>query len=768
MKIFKILVTIIFFTFIYLFLTTTNAYALCNADGTICWTDPGTENLLPQEIPTTIVDRPAPVTSSTGERVGNVVTINDATFGDGYQIFRSDGTISTCYCAAGCCGGTTEQVTPVQTFIDTSCPLCECRCEDNIECCSGYKEWDGNTTSLFISIKKKNTLVPGPYTEYKGSGNSIVVDVGDTVYFYPGPAFRRTAQWIATFGAGRTCGWAFFDAAKTHWNCPGVVPVDSAAWTGRIEAFQYSTKEFFYVPIETNYPVVNVAVRDCDRIDCGNWSACNSSGIQTRICTQKLIWSQGSTLCLEDRSVEGRPCAQECTAGEEVSCYGEPIIYSDDGLTWSSAFSPYEYYPAYDPSITYSGSWSGGIDSCYVDTKDAGCHGDDCWYYGASGSTGYVKFAQSAGSEFTMPFRGNKIILTIVGNGYLDLDNDVFMRSYADVYIDGVFKTTISNGGTPCGRGQGSYSRTVGTWTFDTTEGEHVLRYVHKGGTYRPAGKGEKFGLVASILGIRSIEVYSSCNPQGTCPSNPWWQAVGGDVQTNGDLQSNVPTGNVLIDDGAGGYPGVGLYGGLTANTGNGDISNQGWLANSVYNGRVYDSEYFRNLIPSDTVMNSLPQTIGSSDISGGTASGGYTWFTHDGDLTIGSDITLSGGQKAIVFVNGNLNINANVTLNAAGDDFIIFLVGKDADGNGGNIIVDPAATNIDGMYLADDRFNSGVGDQQLVANGSITAWGGVVLGREISGSADPSEQFVFSPGLVMAFPNALSRERIVWREVAP
>ena len=633
----------------------------------------------------------------------------------------------------------------------------ECRCEDNIECCAGYREYDGQETTLYLSVKDKESAVPNPYIEYKRSGNgqaanNVIVDVGDTIYFYPSPAFRRVATYNITLGNYGACGWPWWDAAKTSWSCPYSIVIGSAAFQGTVTAFQYNVVDYWWIPADGEVPVtVNINVRDCDKITCGAWSACGASGTQTRECDQLSPQGTQYKECYHDRFYEGRSCSNQCVAGDEVSCYGEPIIYSPDGLTWSSSFSPREYYPSYDPDLTYTGTWSGGEQWLYGWRVDPGCHGDHCPYPYPQTYIGYGMTTSTAGSSFTLPFRGNRVVIDTIAPIFIYIDVDTYCggvrgpwcynTNSGDFFVDGV--KVLTKGFT--GGGGDPWNRYRSTTTINTTEGEHTLRFVFNSGTW------------VSFLGF---DVYSSCTPQGTCPSNPWWQAVDGDVQTNGDLQSNVPTGQNLIEDGPGGFPGVALYGGLTANTGNGSVSSQGWLTNSVYNGRMYDSQYFKNQIPSTTTMNSLPQTIGSSELAGGTPSGGYTWFSHDGDLVVGSDVTISGGQKTIVFVNGNLDINANITLANPGDDFLIFLTT-------GDITLTPTVTNLAGLYLTDDRFVSGAGDQQLRVVGAVTAWGGMILGREIEGS-EASEIFEFSPGLIMAFPKSLMRERITWKEVAP
>ena len=138
------------------------------------------------------------------------------------------------------------------------------------------------------------------------------------------------------------------------------------------------------------------------------------------------------------------------------------------------------------------------------------------------------------------------------------------------------------------------------------------------------------------------------CNLQ-SCIVGPWWQVVDGDVQTNGDLNSNVPTGYYFGLDGLGGFPGVAKYGGSTDLTAT-KVSEKGWLANSSYappNGRVQNYAYFRRLVPEETMINEIPNGIPFS-LEGTLSADGYYWYEYTGSLPlrIMSDLDLTGKKS--------------------------------------------------------------------------------------------------------------------------
>jgi hypothetical protein len=250
-------------------------------------------------------------------------------------------------------------------------------------------------------------------------------------------------------------------------------------------------------------------------------------------------------------------------------------------------------------------------------------------------------------------------------------------------------------------------------------------------------------------------------------------------LAAKGDLQSRLPLLAFFDELGAGGFPGVPAYSGST-NLSQVSVSETGWLANSVYSPtKIYDSNYFLNAIPEDTVITQISESSidGSFLESGGEASYGYLWYEYDGassgGLTINSAADLGDREVVLIVKNANLNINGNINF-TKGSGFFLAVAGKKDDGSKGDIILDAGVTNLEGIYAADNKFQTGsigTGDSQLVIRGSVAAYGGINLQRDLGDPANqttPAEIFEYAPDLELLFPEKLLTRTINWKEVAP
>ena len=282
-----------------------------------------------------------------------------------------------------------------------------------------------------------------------------------------------------------------------------------------------------------------------------------------------------------------------------------------------------------------------------------------------------------------------------------------------------------------------------------------------------------KFGGVSKCQGTATVNVGS--NPA-------WLQVKDGDVTTNSDLDSPVsPVATIpyFEDIGPGGYPGVPAYGGSTTLTQD-NVSVNGWLAKSGYNAtKVYNSAYFINAIPSNLVPAQIPQNSepGSYFTSGGTLdSYGYSWYEYDAAtagplLTINSNASLLARKVVLIVKGADVSLKGNITL-TDGTGFFLLVTS-------GNITVDPGvggggSANLKGIYVADGIFdtgtNSGGGDLQLWVRGSVAAYGGFNLQRDlgVNNPTTPAELFEFAPDQELLFPTVLGVHSMNWQEVAP
>jgi hypothetical protein len=263
-----------------------------------------------------------------------------------------------------------------------------------------------------------------------------------------------------------------------------------------------------------------------------------------------------------------------------------------------------------------------------------------------------------------------------------------------------------------------------------------------------------------------------ACNTQ-VC--SPWWQVKDGDVTTNNDLNSNVPTGSFFDLPGEGGYPGVAAYGGTTDLT-TPNVSSKGWLVGSTAtNAKTYSYAYFAGLIPDDilSLISPVDNTNASTSLSSSCTNpdtNGYCWYKYDGAANGGLPLVLSttniGTNKDILLVdNASLNITGNINL-TDGAGFFMTVVN-------GSIAVDPtvgggSSPNLEGLYFADGTLSTGIANSQLWLRGMVASVGGMDLQRNLSDNSNPSELFEFAPDQIMLYPKTLGSRAMNWKEVAP
>jgi hypothetical protein len=271
--------------------------------------------------------------------------------------------------------------------------------------------------------------------------------------------------------------------------------------------------------------------------------------------------------------------------------------------------------------------------------------------------------------------------------------------------------------------------------------------------------------------------IASDTTTVNSTPPQAWWQVRDGDVGTTGDIVSSLPSGVQFNLNGPGGFPGVPYYGGST-NLNNGSVSSTGWLvANSPSTIKQYDYEALTGQIPSDITSTFNNLTSGDNVAnritgSSNTDSDGYSWFYYNGTANGGQPLNLGtvnvGNRKVILLVRGaSLNITGNVTLDN-GSGFFMTIV--DGNINVASTVGGGASPNLEGIYQADGNFTDGSGSERLWVRGSVVAYGGASLQRDlIAGNIDtPAELFEFAPDQLLLFPAKLGTRRINWKEVAP
>lgn len=247
-----------------------------------------------------------------------------------------------------------------------------------------------------------------------------------------------------------------------------------------------------------------------------------------------------------------------------------------------------------------------------------------------------------------------------------------------------------------------------------------------------------------------------------------WWQAVGAGIYAGSTaggtvVQSKAPAGEYLIEPGVGGAIGALMRSSGVANVGSGTVSTAGYSTKASYKGKRTDYQYFA------AGMGVTPNTVNAwgadtmNKPANNPAKDFYFINPSSNTATISTPWSVLAGESYVVFVDGNLTIASNVTVADGG--FLAFIVS-------GNITVDPSVTSMQGLYLADGNFitsSNGGTDVALAVQGSVVAWSGVDLNRDMkAGNTNPGEQFTYRPDLIENMPDKMKVFGLEWKEVAP
>lgn len=307
--------------------------------------------------------------------------------------------------------------------------------------------------------------------------------------------------------------------------------------------------------------------------------------------------------------------------------------------------------------------------------------------------------------------------------------------------------------------------------------------------SYETVATGESLGsttVTADVIMSGSTQCTDNATINVVDPG-PWWQVIDADVLSLGNLTSSISSlcsggCSPLFDlDGPGGFPGLPIYSG-SYDFGSGSTSSTNWLAEATFNDtRQYTYSYFDKKVPADATINEINGSLGDipgSSIPSGSTDDGYYWYHYDGtaygDMTISGDVSIDGDEKIILFVEAaDLNIQGNISITSNGQGFLLVIVGEASDGTKGNINIDSSVTSLEGLFLADNSFQSGTAgadtDSQLYIRGSVAAYSGINLQRDlVDDTQTPAEVIEYAPELMLLFPKSLSLERMRWEEVAP
>jgi hypothetical protein len=229
-----------------------------------------------------------------------------------------------------------------------------------------------------------------------------------------------------------------------------------------------------------------------------------------------------------------------------------------------------------------------------------------------------------------------------------------------------------------------------------------------------------------------------------------WFQTGEGDVHGNGDLIRAALPANQYFSLGSNLSAGVVS---LNANLATfdlpvGQISLPGWHANGLdFKGASY-SFYYR-LFDSPTLADFAGFKPGDSQV-----------HYSAGDVTFQGNWQISGGQKVLLLVDGNVEIPVEITVSAADQSFF-FLAAS------GNISFTPPVKTAQGIFLADQTLSTGSGSELFEGQG-VFYGRAVDLARPGSSSTQPAEKFLYRPDFWFSAPGELLLQAHTWQELVP
>ena len=248
-----------------------------------------------------------------------------------------------------------------------------------------------------------------------------------------------------------------------------------------------------------------------------------------------------------------------------------------------------------------------------------------------------------------------------------------------------------------------------------------------------------------------------------------WWQVSGAGIYSGSDaggltIKSEVPTGNYLLIPGSVGSVAALMRSSGTYETGSGSLAATNlWNTLTKYKGKEVN---YASLAAQMGVVPGQGNDIPNDIMDKPTYEADKDFYyikPGSGIASLNSDWSVTASEKYVIFVDGNLTINQNITV--ANGGYLMFIVS-------GDIAVEAAVATMQGIYLTSGVFTtekvvSGT-DVRLVVSGSVVAWGGVSLNRDLGslGNSVPAEQFVYRPDLLMAMPKKVKTFVMQWQEV--
>lgn len=222
---------------------------------------------------------------------------------------------------------------------------------------------------------------------------------------------------------------------------------------------------------------------------------------------------------------------------------------------------------------------------------------------------------------------------------------------------------------------------------------------------------------------------------------DPWWQANNGGVISNIQIENRVPvTCTTTTDD--------------NCKISLGGLVSAPLIKNTGRKGNVFQSWFYGGIDTTNT--NAKLADVNKN----------YSYFYKQYLVKSGVGTTLIGnknitdiGSTGIYFVNGNLTIDSNKTINPG--DFLMIIVN-------GNIGVSNTVTRVDGILVANNITASGSNNTQLVFNGSLFASGTINFSRDYTvkstNNTVPAVKVNYNPGLMFKIPGKVAQILSNWQ----
>jgi len=256
---------------------------------------------------------------------------------------------------------------------------------------------------------------------------------------------------------------------------------------------------------------------------------------------------------------------------------------------------------------------------------------------------------------------------------------------------------------------------------------------------------------------LEAVAVQEGVNPAGPFyiwqGREAWLKTYDGDIAAQGSLAVSVAVDDYLADTDIADFPGVVSYNSGTPDFGEGYSSAEDWLAETATSpkGRTFGG--FKTLLGDPPAEESAFTTL--SSLSTGT------YFYEGESISIGAGDNLTGGNRVVLLVDGDVTIDADLTV--AEGDFLAIVAS-------GTIAFGAEVAQAQGIFFTDGSITIAESETQFQGEGMFLADDGFSFNRDLeaAGNLEPAEVFTFRPDFLINSPSGLWITPRTWQEVAP